>query len=122
MRSGSCASRGLFGSKSGSDTIATISPVLTLETRPEAAFALYLSLALSSSSRSACSTRRSIDSSTGPCRRSGAKPPRGGGGGKGGGVEIGQTVFVEPFFHPGDALVVDIDETDQVRDFGAGGI
>ena len=76
MRSGSCASFGLFGSKSGSDTSATISPVRTLETRPDAALALYFSFAFNSSSRSACSTRRSIDSSTGRCRRSVAKPAR----------------------------------------------
>ena len=58
------------------DTIATISPVLTFETRPEAALAWNFSLALSSSSRNACSTRRSIDSSTGFCSRSVAKPAR----------------------------------------------
>jgi hypothetical protein len=37
-------------------------------------------------------------------------------------VQIGQTVIVEPFLHPGDALVVDINQADQMRDFGAGRI
>ena len=43
-------------------------------------------------------------------------------GGKAGAMQIGQTVVVEPFLHPGDALVVDIDQADQMRDFGAGRI
>ena len=43
-------------------------------------------------------------------------------GGEAGAVQVGQTVIVEPFLHPGDALVVDIDQADQMRDFGAGGI
>ena len=43
-------------------------------------------------------------------------------GGKARAVQIGQTIAVEPFLHSGDALVVDIDETNQVRDFGAGRI
>ena len=42
--------------------------------------------------------------------------------GEAGAVQIGQTVIVEPFLHPGDTLVVDIDQADQMRDFGAGGI
>ena len=43
-------------------------------------------------------------------------------GGEAGAMQIGQTVVVEPFLHPGDALVVDVDQADQMRDFGAGGI
>jgi len=43
-------------------------------------------------------------------------------GGKAGAMQIGEAVAVEPFLHPGDALVVDIDQTDQMRDFGAGGV
>ena len=39
VATGSCASFGLLGSKSGKETIATISPVRTLETIPEAALA-----------------------------------------------------------------------------------
>ncbi len=37
-------------------------------------------------------------------------------------MQIGKTVIVEPFLHAGDALVVDVDEADQVRDFVAGRI
>ena len=43
-------------------------------------------------------------------------------GGKARAVQVGEPVIVEPLLHPGDALVVDIDETDQVRDRGAGRI
>ena len=43
-------------------------------------------------------------------------------GGKACTMEIGEPLIVEPLLHAGDALVVDIDETDQMRDFGAGGI
>ena len=43
-------------------------------------------------------------------------------GGKAGAMQIGEAVAVEPFLHPGDALVVDVDQTDQMRDFGAGRI
>ena len=43
-------------------------------------------------------------------------------GGKAGAMQVGKAVAVEPFLHPGDALVVDIDQADQMRDFGAGGI
>ena len=43
-------------------------------------------------------------------------------GGKAGAMQIGQTVIVEPLLHPGDALVVDIDQADQMRDLGAGRI
>ena len=43
-------------------------------------------------------------------------------GGKAGAVQIGQTVIVQPLLHPGDALVVDVDEPDQVRDRGTGRI
>ena len=35
-------------------------------------------------------------------------------------MQIGEAVAVEPFLHPGDALVVGVDQTDQMRDFGAG--
>jgi hypothetical protein len=37
-------------------------------------------------------------------------------------VQIGKTIGVEPFLHSGDALVVDVDEADQMRDFVAGGV
>ena len=40
-------------------------------------------------------------------------------GGKTGQVQIGKPVAVEPFLDAGDALVVDVDVADQVRDFGA---
>ena len=43
-------------------------------------------------------------------------------GGEAGAVQIGQTVVVQPLLHAGDALVVDVDEADQMRDFGAGRI
>ena len=85
---------------------ATISPVLTLETRPAAALALYFSFAFSSSSRSACSTRRSID------ELDRLLLPV---GGEARAVQVGKAVAVEPLLHAGDALVVDVDEADQVR-------
>src|SRR5258705_12272649 len=37
-------------------------------------------------------------------------------------MQVGKAVIVEPFLHPGDALVVDVDQADQVRDFVAGGV
>ena len=43
-------------------------------------------------------------------------------GGEAGAMQIGETVGVEPLLHPGDALVVDVDEADQVRDLVAGRI
>ena len=43
-------------------------------------------------------------------------------GGKAGAVQIGQTVIVQPLLHPGDALVVDVDEPDQMRDRRTGRI
>ncbi len=43
-------------------------------------------------------------------------------GGEAGAVQIGQTVGVEPLLHAGDALVVDVDQADQMRDFVAGWI
>ena len=43
-------------------------------------------------------------------------------GGKAGAVQIGQTVIVQPLLHAGDALVVDVDQADQMRDRRAGGI
>ncbi len=43
-------------------------------------------------------------------------------GGEAGAMQIGETVVVEPFLHAGDALVVDVDQPDQMRDFGAVGI
>ena len=43
-------------------------------------------------------------------------------GGEARAMQIGEPVIVEPFLHPGDALVVDVDEADQVRDLGAGRI
>src|SRR5436189_99069 len=70
MRVGSFASFGLFGSKSGTETIAMISPVRTSVITPAAATALNLPRAAISSSRIACSARRSTASCTGSCRRS----------------------------------------------------
>ena len=43
-------------------------------------------------------------------------------GGKAGAMQIGKAVVVEPLLHPGDALVVDVDEADQMRDLVAGRI
>ncbi len=43
-------------------------------------------------------------------------------GGKAGAMQIGKAVAVEPLLHPGDALVVDVDQADQMRDLGAGRI
>src|SRR6202000_1237486 len=43
-------------------------------------------------------------------------------GGKAGAMQIGKPVTVEPLLHPGDALIVDVDEADQVRDLVAGRI
>ena len=43
-------------------------------------------------------------------------------GGEAGAMQIGQTVAVQPLLHAGDALVVDVDQADQMRDFGAGRI
>ena len=43
-------------------------------------------------------------------------------GGEAGAMQIGEPVGVEPLLHAGDALVVDIDEADQVRDLVAGRI
>ena len=40
-------------------------------------------------------------------------------GGKAGAMQIGETVGVEPLLDAGNALVVDIDEADQMRDCGA---
>src|SRR5262249_19657386 len=37
-------------------------------------------------------------------------------------MQIGKPVIVEPLLHPGDALIVDIDEADQMRDLVAGRI
>jgi hypothetical protein len=112
MRSGSWASRGLFGSKSGSDTIATISPVLTLETRPEAGLGLVFLLGLEQ-----FVAQRVLDAQVDrqfhrPLQTVGREA---------GAMQIGEAVIVEPFLHPGDALVVDVDQADQVRDFVAGG-
>lgn len=108
MRSGSCASFGLFGSKSGSDTSATISPVFTLETRPGSRLGLVLVLGCNSS-RSACSNPQ-IDRQfhrllqpVGGSPRGADRPDR----------------YCQPFLHPGDAWL-SMFETDQVRDFGAG--
>ena len=64
----------------------------------------------SSSSRSACCTRRSTASSTGFCRRSVASPAM---------CSVGEPAAVEPFLDAGDALVVDVDVADHVRDLGA---
>ena len=43
-------------------------------------------------------------------------------GGEAGAMQVGEPVAVEPLLHAGDALVVDIDEADQVRDLVAGRI
>src|SRR3954468_15099669 len=43
-------------------------------------------------------------------------------GGKAGAMQVGKAVAVEPFLHPGNALVVDVDEPDQVRPLVAGRI
>ncbi|MGY4292634.1 hypothetical protein ACVWXN_000729 [Bradyrhizobium sp. i1.4.4] len=43
-------------------------------------------------------------------------------GGKACAVEIGEPLIVEPLLHAGDALVVDVDETDEVGDLVAGRI
>ena len=40
-------------------------------------------------------------------------------GGKPGHVQVGEPAAVEPFLDAGDALVVDVDVADQVRDLGA---
>ena len=87
-----------------------ISPVRTSVIRPAAAMALYLSRAVISSSRSACCTRRSTASSTGLSIRSTAKPRH---------VQIGKPARVQPFLDAGNALVVDIHMTDEMRDLGA---
>ena len=108
IRSGSCAF-GLFGSKSG-DTNATISPVLTLERGRRPPWPCTCPW-LSTIRRAA--RARPADQPTVPP----ASQPV---GGKARAVQISQTVIVQPFLHPGDALVVDVHETDQVRDFGAG--
>ena len=40
-------------------------------------------------------------------------------GGKAGAVQVGKTAAVEPLLDAGNALVVDVDVADDVRDFGA---
>ena len=110
MRVGSLASFGLFGSKSGTDTIERISPVRTSVITPAAAIALNFSRAATSSSRTACCTRRSTASCTGSCNRSVANPAA---------CSAARPDAVEPLLHAGDALVVDIHQADQVRDLGA---
>jgi hypothetical protein len=37
-------------------------------------------------------------------------------------VKSGEAIVIEPLLYPGDALVVDVDEADQMRDLVAGGI
>ncbi len=64
-RSLSSALTGLFGSKSGSDAMASTSPVLTLRMTAPAAIAWYFSIDRASSSCTMCWTRMSIDSLTG---------------------------------------------------------
>ncbi len=54
IRSFSSASTGLLGSKSGSETSAITSPVLTSMMAPAPALALNLAMPFASSSRSAC--------------------------------------------------------------------
>jgi hypothetical protein len=43
-------------------------------------------------------------------------------GGKARAMQVGEPVIVEPLLHPGDALVIDVDEADQVSDLVAGRI
>jgi hypothetical protein len=43
-------------------------------------------------------------------------------GGKARAMQIGQTVAVQPLLHAGDALVVDVDQANQMRNLGAGRI
>src|SRR5262249_61412235 len=43
-------------------------------------------------------------------------------GGEAYAMEVGKPAAIKPFFDPRDALVVDVDEADQVRDFRAVGI
>ena len=76
------------------------SPVRTSSTTPAAAFALNLSRAATSSSRSACWTRRSTDSVDRLLLAVGREA---------GAVQIGEPCAVEPLLDAGDALVVDVD-------------
>ncbi len=63
-----------------------------------------------SSSRIACCTRRSTASSTGFCSWSVASPAR---------CSACEAVAVDPLLDAGDALIVDVDVADHVRDLGA---
>ena len=74
---------------------------------PAAALALNFSRALISSSRSACCTRRSTASCDRLLQPVGGKPRH---------VQRGEPLPVEPFLDAGDALVVDVDVADHVRD------
>ena len=84
----------------------------TSSTMPAAASALNLSRAATSSSRSACWTRRSTAAQPAPAR--GRWRDRRGGD--------RQARAVEPFLDAGDALIVDVDVTDEVGDLAAVGI
>ena len=90
--------------------MATISPVRTLSTTPAAAMALNLARAATSSSRSACCTRRSTASCTGVLQPVGGEARH---------VQRGEPLAVEPLLDAGDALIVDIDVAEQMRDLGA---
>ena len=89
--------------------MATISPVRTSATMPAAALALNFSAAAMSSSRSACWTRRSSRQDD---RRLLSID------GEAGAMQVRQAAPVEPFLDAGDALVVDVDVADQMRDLG----
>ena len=106
MRSGSLASFGLFGSKSGSDTMATISPVFTLATMPDGGMGVKFFFRLEQFIAQ-CVLDADVD---GKLDRL-LQPV----GRKAGAMQVGEAVGVEPFLDAGNALVVDIDEPDQVR-------
>ena len=79
-------------------------------TRPAAALALYLSRAFDQFVAQRvlhAQVDRELDRLLQPV------------GGKPGHVQIGEPAAVEPFLDAGDALVVDIDVPDEVRDLGA---
>src|SRR3981189_3238815 len=107
--------------------MATTSPVRTSSTMPAEALALNFSRAATSSSRSACWTRRSTASVTGSrCRAEGpGRHPQIARrrarlllpvGGEAGPVQVRDPARVEPLLDARDALVVDVDVTEEMRD------
>ncbi len=107
------ASRGLFGSKSGSDTIATISPVLTSAMTPAEALALIFFARgdeLVAQRELHAQIEREIDR---PLQLVGGKPRH---------VQRGEPLPIEPLLDAGDALVVDVHVADLVRDHRPVGI